>query len=377
MSETLGCKIVCADYHTICLDNYGDVWVSGGNSKGQLGIENTEGIDSFTQINFQERICNVTAGLQQSLCITESGKVFAFGTCSHNQLGLHSGATYLSDKKITIPTQVDLSSQKIVEISSSQYHTLFLTDTNEVYSTGDGKFSSIQTHVEFTAPKNLDLPVKISMIAAGKFHSVFLDTNGLVWTCGVNITGQCGRRKSKIEVIANISPIKNLRNIASIASGYDHTLCLDRDGVVFGFGKNNHGELGQYNVEPQFIPIKIIDNISKISCGNNHSFFIDNSQYLHGCGSNIYGQLGLGSEVKSQLFVTRIPILNQISTISSGGLSTFCIDIEGIIWAFGNNFDGQLGIGEQQSTYESPFEVKDPHIISMFRNRNRAKSARK
>ena len=69
-------------------------------------------------------------------------------------------------------------------------------------------------------------------------------------------------------------------------------------GIVYGFGYNGNGELGIGNEENQLIPKEIIYfkniPISKIYCGLYHSFAISKSNKVYCWGDNINGQLGIG-----------------------------------------------------------------------------------
>lgn len=66
-----------------------------------------------------------------------------------------------------------------------------------------------------------------------------------------------------------------------------HSLCLDSSGIVFSAGNNKHGELGRkdngpgyHQVDMQQVPVK------KINAGFQVSYFIDaENDFLYSCGS--------------------------------------------------------------------------------------------
>jgi alpha-tubulin suppressor-like RCC1 family protein len=74
-----------------------------------------------------------------------------------------------------------------------------------------------------------------------------------------------------------------------IASGRDHTLVIDLEDRVWGFGRI----AGSVQLTPVFIQ----DLKAKaIACGSNYSLIVDLEGDVWGPGENDRGQLGLGSE---------------------------------------------------------------------------------
>ena len=72
-------------------------------------------------------------------------------------------------------------------------------------------------------------------------------------SCGQNDHGQLGRdnadeSESKFHMMP-ISPISDFPTATSVCCGYHHTIGLMRDGRAFGFGHNDHGQLGLHTRE--------------------------------------------------------------------------------------------------------------------------------
>lgn len=99
----------------------------------------------------------------------------------------------------------------------------------------------------------------------------------------------------------------------------------------------------------------------KVSAGCNHIFLLSKDGNLYACGNNFYGQLGLG-DLKDRSVFTRVSTKNMgsIRAIKAGNGCTFALTTKGKLYACGNNTHGQLGLGntkDQMTFTEVP--IKD------------------
>jgi alpha-tubulin suppressor-like RCC1 family protein len=90
------------------------------------------------------------------------------------------------------------------------------------------------------------------------------------------------------------SKLINIGNIRSFCCGENHSIILTKDGL-YGFGKNNYGQLGVDNYLDYNYPHKINfdKKIIAISCGTFFTLVVTEDRKLYGCGDNEFGQLGL------------------------------------------------------------------------------------
>ena len=195
-------------------------------------------------------------------------------------------------------------------------------------------------------------------VAAGDDHSMFIDSDGFVWTCGRNIMGELGlgdtSRRLKPE------RIHNTPQIVSISAGSYHSLLLDVEGNVWSFGNNKSGQLGLGGTCNRHHPeqIRNLPKIQSMSAGASHSLFIDIEGSLWSCGANSSGQLGLKDRVERQQ-PEKILNLPKVRSVSAGFHHSLFIDVEGCVWSFGNNRSGQLGL-------EDGADRNKPEIIPNF-----------
>ncbi|XP_043099178.1 probable E3 ubiquitin-protein ligase HERC4 isoform X2 [Puntigrus tetrazona] len=141
----------------------------------------------------------------------------------------------------------------------------------------------------------------------------------------------------------------NNRQVIQIACGDHHSLALTKEGQVFVWGKNSHGQLGLREDHPDSSSAEHVQSLSgiplaQISAGGDHSFVLSLSGVVFGWGKNSAGQLGLGDTTDRHV-PTVVNSLNRKKTvsISCGGEHTATLSKGGTVFTFGSGGSGQLG----------------------------------
>ncbi len=221
------------------------------------------------------------------------------------------------------------------------------------------------------------LPGAATAVATGGAFNLALDPDGSVWAWGSNHSGQLGNgtfTDSSVPVrVKDPTGEGFLTGIVSISAGFDHSLALDKNGKVYGWGSNDAGQLG---TDPQTtdrydLPREIISTgIRAIAAGQQFSLALGIGPGDEGCvsawGVNDFGQLGRGDYEKhvGPDFVTTGPdsILWSIKSIAAGWNHALALDREGKVWAWGKNEFGQLATA---SPNPSPIAIQSgPSDIS-------------
>ena len=178
-------------------------------------------------------------------------------------------------------------------------------------------------------------------------HTISLSNEGTLSSFGYCTYHSHGHEE---EQIFPPKVIPTLQNIKAIAVSY-HCVCLDYDGNVFTFGRNNCGQLGIENntLESTTIPRKVtLPPCIQVSCGEFFTMCLSEDRELFCFGGNEYGQLGLGNN-ESYSFPQTIPSLKDVEFVECGLYYTFCKLLSGEVYSWGFNTSGQLGLGYIQN----------------------------
>lgn len=175
-------------------------------------------------------------------------------------------------------------------------------------------------------------------------QSMAIDSEGNLWTWGLNTDGQLGDGTN----INQSAPeqIESGTKFTTVSSGVAHSLAIDKDGYVWAWGANDYGELGSGTTLNTNVPQQYIKDFKFkiVSAGWNHSMAIDENGYLWVWGCNSEGQLGDGTTVNKYSPI-QIKSDTKFKTISAGSSTSFAIDETGNLWAWGANIWGLLGDG--------------------------------
>ena len=107
--------------------------------------------------------------------------------------------------------------------------------------------------------------------ACGFEHTITLSDDGTVHSFGRNSEGELGLGHNSIYVSLP-TPIPNLPKINMVSCGFYFTVCVDDEGFIWSFGKNEHGQLGIGNTTNFNVPQKLQDIplVVYVTCGGDH-----------------------------------------------------------------------------------------------------------
>ena len=191
--------------------------------------------------------------------------------------------------------------------------------------------------------------------ATGGVHSVAFLNNGTVMSWGYNGFGQLGNNSTTYS--AKPVPVVNISGVKAVAAGAYHTLALTSDDTLWSWGSNSAGQLGVDTAltkdtnNSSYVPIQvnaagvIFSNISSIAANSYHSLARANG-LVWAWGLNGTGQLGIDPTTTGALASPSVVVglpSGGIDGIASGGAFNYALARNGTVWAWGYNNTGQLG----------------------------------
>lgn len=191
---------------------------------------------------------------------------------------------------------------------------------------------------------------RVVAIAAGLLFSLALTSDGAVWTWGANPTVIPGNAVSPSALHPRPIQVAGLRNIVAIAAGNFAAYAVKADGTVWAWGDNNQGQLGlPLDQSNRGTPVQVggLAHVIAVSAGNGFALALEQDGTVWAWGANNQGQLGLDTGVTGFTNPTPIQVsgLADITAIAAGGEFGLALARDGTVWAWGNDWNGELGRG--------------------------------
>jgi alpha-tubulin suppressor-like RCC1 family protein len=109
---------------------------------------------------------------------------------------------------------------------------------------------------ETAAPRQVDAPAEVGLLALGSEHGCILTTDGQAYCLGVNDVGQLGTGTAGATQSVPVAVAGDLRFTTLSASSY--TTCgLTAAGVLYCWGGNELGQLGTGDRAPRAAPVRV------------------------------------------------------------------------------------------------------------------------
>ena len=396
--------ISAGEYHNLILTINRKLYVWGYNVYGQLGLGDTNTINTPTQITTIENVEEISAGKSHSIVLTKEGKIYATGL---NSLGQFGNGTKDNKTEFTL---IDNINEVYTAIAGNTY-TMAIKNDGTAYGWGDyyhGASSNrtttnsmlpVQIGNEMFYLKENDIAVnkngtkQININGAFEFN-VYDQTNsnnnytytslntdvatvdgaGLVTGIKVGTTWvKVVDNITKEEQIAIIRVVEEENIVApKVAGGENYAVILKADGGIWSFGYNSNGELGNSTFAASKVPkeINILKSYKDIVTGSNFTLILRNDGTVWSVGDNQYGQLGLGNRTGVQT-PTLVSSLKDVVKISARMRHSVALTSYGEVYVWGANENGELGTGNTD-TIDTPTLISIPgvRIIDVVAGKN-------
>lgn len=405
-SLSLGSEFSCA-----IINNQAKCW--GYNNYGQLGQGDklARGDHSFemgddlpiVDLGSSAQPVSIAVGYNHACALLDDDTVKCWGSNTYGELGqgdnLHRGDNS-GEMGVNLPA-IDLGSgPTVVQLSAGiNFNCARLSDGsikcwgyNGYGQLGIGHTSNIgisASHLgENLQTVDLGAGNTATQVISGGYHTCAILSDGDLVCWGYNGYGQLGvgdtlsRGDGPGEMGESLVRV-NLgtgRLAVDVVAGYYHTCAILDNGATKCWGYNGSGELGLgHTVSRGSSPADMGDNLPPVSLGTNRSALSLSLAGYHTCaklddlslkcwGANNAGQLGIGTasnvggtngQMGDLLAVTELGTTRTVAEIATGYNHTCALLDDGSIKCFGNNSNGQLGLGHTTARGDGSFEMGD------------------
>jgi alpha-tubulin suppressor-like RCC1 family protein len=288
----------------------------------------------------------IAAGDTHSVALEADGTVWAWGANGFGQVGDASWTTRLAPVPVLTGA---------VAIAAGYTHTLAVKADGTAWAWGAGGFGRLGNGGQ----SNANAPVQVTgltgvvAVAAGQWHSLALKADGTVWAFGRNESGELGDGTTTQRTTA--VQVTGLGGVVAIAAGYGTSYALQADaatgGILWAWGANQHGQLGDGSTQPRLTPTRVVNlsSVRGLAAGLDGAAAIHADGRVFTWGRGDLGQLGTGGTASAAIPAAVVPLVHA-RVIAAGAQQAFALDRVTRTFAWGVNADGQLGFGEVSTT---------------------------
>lgn len=307
--------VAAGDGFSLALDSGGYVWAWGKNDQGQIGDTTTTARNTPVRVSRLSNMVQIAAGKDFGLAVKSDGTVWGWGSNIRGQLG--------------------------------------------VVVTDDTKYFSSPVQISAGSLGN------VRKVAAGTDFSLALKSDGTVWAWGANNSGQLGVGST----IDSITPLPvSLPGDVVIADlvARNHTLALQNNGVIWAWGNNDKGQLGDDTTTMRNAPVQVVDisDARAIAVADSWSLVLRNDGSVWGWGDNDNGQL-LDKTKTQRHYPVKAQGLADVVSLAAGPTFAVVGYYQGDVLAWGANAGGQLGSGNTNDNYSAAAAVKKTADVAL------------
>ena len=337
-------KIACGESHVVATKTNNSLWGWGWGDSGSLANNSSFNEYEPFLMNATSNWSSISAGRYNSFGVKTDGTLWGTGGNLNGALGINSSnlntTSLVQIGSATNWRQVSASSS--FTLATKTDNTLWGWGQNDLYQMGNGTCCS-----DRLSPGQIgtDTDWKLAIACTSARVGLAIKTNGTLWGWGGNGSGLIG--ESDISSRPYPTQIGTDSNWETLATGAAHALALKTDGTLWAWGEGFNGQTGD-NLTPLFFrssPRQVgTDTWIYIACGFQSSFGIKSDGTLWGWGRNDAGQLGDGTTVERRLPV-QIGTDSDWVAVAAGYQHGVALKSNGALYTWGTNDFGQLGNG--------------------------------
>ncbi len=351
----------------------GNLYSWGYNDSGQLGRNTSSSSPAdrpgiVTPPTAGVHFTQAIAGDYHSLAMGSDGNLYSWGFNYYGQLGRNSSSSSPADRPgiVTPPT----AGVHFTQFCAGTHHSMAMGSDGNLYSWGLNDYGQLGNGNADTKPHATPSKVtppdgvtKFTKVSAGGNYSFAFDADGNLYSWGRDDHGQLGLGIGGLQENrpGKVTPPDGVNYFSMVSAGSYHCLALGSDGNLYSWGWNDYGQLGRdTSTTPENKPGKVrmptgVKQFTQISAGNGFSLAIGSNNILYSWGWNNNGQLGNGNNDDNDRHVTPGTVImptgiGGFAQIIAGGYFSLALGLDGNLYSWGWNDNGQLG----RNIYRTP-----------------------
>lgn len=265
-------------------------------------------------------ITRIAKGGTYSMVLTSEGKVYTWGSAFWGELG--NGmfrADPFDDIHSAVPVAVDtsgvLAGKTVVAISANE-SPLVLTADGKMYSWGPNILGTVGdgTAIDRAVPVAVDMSGEMLNKVVVKISTqLALTSDNRLYAWGYNSNGALGNGStlsSFVPTAVDMTGALAGKTIAKISSnGNGHSLVLTTDGMVFAWGRNDKGQLGDGSTTDRYTAVAMNlaplggRVVQEVLAAREASYVLTTDGRMFACGSNEHGMLANGNTTDSHTLI--------------------------------------------------------------------------
>lgn len=303
-------SVSAGEGHTYAVLEDNTLWAWGRNVSNAFP-DADDLVSSPVPLNIMDDVASVSTGVCTHLALKTDGSLWAWGKYIGNR----------SNKQVSTPQKI---MDNVAAACTGFGHSLALKTDGTLWAWGqnnDGEIGDGSGRERLSPVKVLDHVVSMS---AGYGFSAAVKADGTLWTWGRNWQGELGdgttwtwgpnwswhstdSEEDQLlqETLAawiemwgpqanrdHSVPTKVLDGAAAVYASNNNTYALREDGVLWAWGNNNSGDVGDGTNQDRLFPVPVLDQVEQVCVGWDHVLARRTDGTLWTWGANVSGQLG-------------------------------------------------------------------------------------
>ena len=196
-----------------------------------------------------------------------------------------------------------------------------------------------------TSPQQVGTDSNWIDAACGQGVTVGVKADGSLWSWGHNLLGIPGVPQS-----TSPSQVAGVLGVSAVTCGPGRVFVLGPFGTVWAWGGSG---LGFPYPTSSPVPVQVpgLFGVIEVACGTSHTLVRKSDGTVWAWGSNDYGQLGDGMIISRQSPVQVAGLPSSVVSLAATVATSYAVTADGGLWTWGQNSNGELGIGTAAITY--------------------------